>query len=472
MPYAAISYRVKRGHEDEIAEMFAGFRRVDTPVLGDGAGRLLGTAVFIADDVVVRVIHYEGDLADVARHMAGQKGVHLIEERLAPYLCRPRDTGTPEQFAAYFRDATMRCISQLSIVTHPGDAAKAAARPVGAAADDPVLQPGLGDFLQLGTAFCGSKVLLAALELDLFAVLQDAPATELEIRQRLGLHPRGTRHWLDALVGLGVLERSRDHYRCTPAALRHLVPGQPAYVGGFLTRVNQVLYPAWERFTTALRTGRQQSEVKEGEPYATMSSDPGQMRAFLEMMDTMNGPLGPELASLLPWEAYSTLADLGGARGNLAAAIADRHPHLTAAVFDLPQVEPFFCEHMQRTGLSERVRFVPGDFFTDPLPEADVVVIGHVLHNWSVEERRLLVRKAYQAVRPGGALLVYDPMLDRCEPSLANLLVSLDMLLTTRGGSEYQPEECRSWLAEAGFSVEQPRRLGFTNTLIVGHKDR
>lgn len=123
MPFAAITYRVKLGYEDEIAEIFAGFQRVDTPVMrdeeGGQAGRLLGTAVFIKDDVMVRVIHYEGDFRAVAAHMAGQRGVHLIEERLAPYLAEQRDTSTPGAFGAYFRDAVMRCVSQLSVDTHP-----------------------------------------------------------------------------------------------------------------------------------------------------------------------------------------------------------------------------------------------------------------------------------------------------------------------------------------------------------------
>lgn len=123
MPYAAIMYRVKPGHEDEIAEIFAGFQRVDTPIFRDESGRetgkLLGTAVFIKDDVMMRVIHYDGDFAAIARHMAGQRGVHLIEEQLAPFLERRRDTSTAEGFGSYFRDATMRCISQLSVETHP-----------------------------------------------------------------------------------------------------------------------------------------------------------------------------------------------------------------------------------------------------------------------------------------------------------------------------------------------------------------
>jgi len=123
MPYSAITYRVKPDHQDEIAALFADFRRVDTPVLrnADGveSGRLLGTAVFIKDDVMVRVIHYEGDLADVARHIADQPAVKELERRLAPYLAEERRTATPAQFAEYFRNATMRCIAQLSVDTHP-----------------------------------------------------------------------------------------------------------------------------------------------------------------------------------------------------------------------------------------------------------------------------------------------------------------------------------------------------------------
>ncbi|OXM62264.1 MULTISPECIES: SchA/CurD-like domain-containing protein [Amycolatopsis] len=125
MPYAAITYRIKPGHEDQIAEIFAGFQRVDSPVLrgddGAEAGRLLGTAVFVKDDVLVRVIHYEGEFAAIARHMAGQRGVHVLESKLAPHLQEQRETGDETAFAKYFRDATMRCVSQLSVETHPAE---------------------------------------------------------------------------------------------------------------------------------------------------------------------------------------------------------------------------------------------------------------------------------------------------------------------------------------------------------------
>jgi len=123
MPFAAVTYRVKPGHEDEIAEIFQDFKRVDTPVLpgadGQDAGRLLGTAVFIKDDVMVRVIQYEGDFSAIAGHMARQQGVHTVEQRLAPFLAEQRDTSSPEGFRTYFRNATMRVLTQLSVDDHP-----------------------------------------------------------------------------------------------------------------------------------------------------------------------------------------------------------------------------------------------------------------------------------------------------------------------------------------------------------------
>lgn len=126
MPYAAITYRVKPGHEEEIAEIFAGFQRVDRPDFtgesGEQAGRLLGTAVFVKDDVLVRVIHYEGDFSAVARHMAAQKGVHILEQKLAPFLAEQRDTTSTQGFVEYFRNATMRSVSQLTVDTHPAAA--------------------------------------------------------------------------------------------------------------------------------------------------------------------------------------------------------------------------------------------------------------------------------------------------------------------------------------------------------------
>ncbi|WP_131736986.1 SchA/CurD-like domain-containing protein [Actinomadura roseirufa] len=123
MPYAAITYRIKPGSDDALAELFESFQRVDTPALenesGESVGRLLGTAVFVKDEFMVRVIHYEGDFVAIARHMARQSGVHNLEEKLAPFLTHRKPASSPEEFQENFRNALMRCVSQLSVETHP-----------------------------------------------------------------------------------------------------------------------------------------------------------------------------------------------------------------------------------------------------------------------------------------------------------------------------------------------------------------
>ncbi|WP_248958510.1 SchA/CurD-like domain-containing protein [Sphaerisporangium perillae] len=123
MPYAMITFRVKPGHEQELAELFGESPPLESPVVTDEQGqetaRLLGTGVFVKDDVLVRLIHYEGDFAGIARHLAGQRHVHVIEDRITPYLADARDTATSDGFAAFFRNSMMRCITQTSSETHP-----------------------------------------------------------------------------------------------------------------------------------------------------------------------------------------------------------------------------------------------------------------------------------------------------------------------------------------------------------------
>ncbi|HEX6872577.1 MAG TPA: methyltransferase [Micromonosporaceae bacterium] len=332
--------------------------------------------------------------------------------------------------------------------------------------------PDAGKIIELSMAFCASKVLHGAVEVGLFAELAKGPATGDELRERLGLAQRATADFLQALVRMNLIERTGGGYANTPLAARYLVPGEPHYLGHFLDRTDRVLYPAWGSFQAALRTGEAQLEEPRnpGNMFVNLYRDPDAMRHFLAMMDALTGVLGPQLAEAFEWSRYGSVVDVGGARGNLIGHLVRAHPHLTATVFDLPPVAPAFAERMEVLGLTGRVDFVGGDFFTDPLPEADVIVLGHVLEDWSTEQKQLLIKQAFQAIRPGGALLVYDPMLDEELSSLVNTLTSLTMLVVTRGGAEYTSDECRQWMVEAGFTDPSARPLGSSDILVVGRK--
>lgn len=330
----------------------------------------------------------------------------------------------------------------------------------------------LNGIVQLGMAFGSAKILLTATELQLFTVLSESgPATEEELREKLGLHPRGSREFLNSLVKLGLLERTDGKYGNTESADTYLVKGKRTYVGRFLDRSNSVLYKAWGGFTESLKTGESQIEGHgDDNMFKHLYRNEEQMRDFVAMMDALNWTVGPELAKAFDWSSVKTVTDVGGCRGNLAATLIEAHPHLTATVFDLPAVRPAYEDHIGALGLKDRIAFHGGDFFADPVPEADVVVIGHVLEDWSPERRQLLIKKAFDALKPGGSLLVYDPMLDDELSPLTNLLTSLTMLVVTHGGSEYHVDDCRTWMSEAGFAETSAELLATNDILVVGRK--
>ncbi|WP_306212624.1 methyltransferase [Actinoplanes sp. RD1] len=340
------------------------------------------------------------------------------------------------------------------------------------ASNAPVTKLDLPGIIQLGMDFGSAKVLLTANELHLFTVLDEhGPATEPQVRELLGLHPRGSREFLNALVKLGLLHRDEGRYRNTPAADTYLVKGRPAYVGRFLDRSSSVLYGAWGGFTESLRTGESQIEGHGNDNmFKHLYRNEEQMRDFVAMMDALNSAVGPVLAEAFDWSDRTTVVDIGGARGNLAAGLVKAHPHLRATVFDLPPVEAAFRDHIGELGLTDRITFQGGDFFADPLPTADVVIFGHVLEDWSAERRQQLISKAYEALRPGGVVLVYDPMLDDELSPLNNLLTSLTMLVVTHGGSEYTVDACRGWMRTAGFARSEAKVLETNDILVAGHK--
>ena len=317
-----------------------------------------------------------------------------------------------------------------------------------------------------GPAFCTAKILLAAVELQVFTVLSDRAATAGELCKQVPLHPRGSRDFFEALTVLGLLELQDGRYRNSPEADRYLVEGRPAYVGGFLQRANDMLYPAWGRLAEGLRSGRPQAVAD----FTEMARDPGRLAGFIDMMDALNGALAPQLAQSFDWSGYESVADIGGARGNLLAHVVKAHPHLRADVFDLPPMQPFFAEHMAKLGMTGASGLWPATSSSTRSRLTTCWCSAMSCMTGLPRERRMLAVKAFDALPEGGALMVYDRMLEEEPTDVTNLVISLSMLLTTPGGSEYTVGECRSWLNDAGFANVSAARLGARDTLVVARK--
>jgi len=327
--------------------------------------------------------------------------------------------------------------------------------------------------LQTGLAFWPSKTLLSAIEMGVFTELARGPEGFDALSGRLGLHPRSARDFLDTLVALGFLQREGDRYGNTPETDLFLDQHKPSYIGGMLEMANHRLYPFWGHLTEALRTGLPQNEVKGGGPglFETLYADPARLKGFLAAMTGISHGANMTIARQFPWKDYGSFVDVGTAQGDLAVQIAHANPHLQGMGFDLPEVAPIFEEYSQGNGLADRLRFVPGSFFDHDLPKADAVTMGHILHDWDLPTKRMLVRKAYDALPSGGAFIVYESIIDDERKANAfGLMMSLNMLIETPGGFDYTGADCMGWMKEAGFSSTRVEHLVGPDSMVIGIK--
>ena len=327
--------------------------------------------------------------------------------------------------------------------------------------------------MQLGWGFWGSKTLLSAVELGVFTELSKGPLDLEALTSRLALHPRSARDFFDALVALGMLARDGGVYANTPETTLFLDKAKPTYIGGILEMANKRLYRFWDGLTEALRTGLPQNEAKDGgeDLFGVIYADPVILESFLRGMTGVSLPAAQAMAALFPWNEVTSFVDVGCAQGGATVAIAQAHPHLGAVGFDLAVVQPVFEAYVREKALSDRVRFAAGDFFAGPLPSADVIIMGHILHDWDLEQKRMLLAKAYAALPEGGRLIVYDAIIDdERRQNAFGLLMSLNMLIETNGGFDYTGADCIGWMKEAGFREAKVQPLAGPDSMVIGTK--
>jgi hypothetical protein len=329
--------------------------------------------------------------------------------------------------------------------------------------------------LQTGMGFWASKTLLSAVELGVFTELARQPQSLAELSQRLALHPRSAADFLDALVALGFLRKQGEEnglkYSNASDAELYLDRNKDSYVGGLLEMANSRLYRFWGNLTEGLRTGEPQNEIRNGglDPFSRSDLDAETFRGFIQAMTGLSMGSAQALAQIFPWERYRTFADVGTAQGGLPVVLVKAHPHLRGIGVDLPKVQSIFEEYVRCHALQDSIHWCAADIWSDPFPRADVIVLGHMLHGWGLERKKVLLQKAFDAVPSGGAVLAYDAIIDdERRQNAFGLLFSLNMLIENREGAEYTSAECQTWMRDIGFSSTYFKPLVGAESVVVG----
>jgi SAM-dependent methyltransferase len=331
--------------------------------------------------------------------------------------------------------------------------------------------------MEVGVGFWASKTLLSAVELELFTQLGTVELSGEQIRERLGLHPRATFDFLDTLVALGFLERdgsgSEGRYRNTVQTAAFLNKNSPTYMGGILEMLNARLYRFWGDLTEALQTGKPQNEIKHtGTPtFEELYRDEARLEQFMQAMRGVQMGNFHALAEKFDFSGHETVCDVGGATGQLSIVLATRHPHLRCTSFDLPVVEPIAARTIEAAGLSDRVSTVAGDFFVDPTPQADVICMGNILHDWNLDGKLHLIRSAYQSLPEGGVLIAIENIIDdERRQNAFGLMMSLNMLIEFGDAFDYTGADFRSWCREVGFRETEILPLTGPSSAAIAYK--
>jgi precorrin-6B methylase 2 len=314
--------------------------------------------------------------------------------------------------------------------------------------------------MQIGMGFWASKTLLTAVNMGLFTFLAPAGRSGEEIKRKLGLHGRGLYDFLDSLVALGFLNRTGIKetavYTNASDADMFLDKAKPSYVGGIFEMANNRLYPFWGNLEEGLKTGKPQNEVKTSDKpmFEEIYADESRLKEFVRAMGGVQMGNFIAFSKAFDFSRYKTLCDIGGGGGFLAAQVAVNNKHMKCISFDLPPVEPIAQENIKQMGLGSKVTIQSGDMFSDDFPTADIITMGNILHDWGIEEKKLLIRKAYDTLPSGGAFVVIENIIDdERRYNAFGLMMSLNMLIETPDGYDYSKADFDVLANEIGFKT-------------------
>ena len=333
--------------------------------------------------------------------------------------------------------------------------------------------------MQIGTGFWPAKVLLTAVQFELFTKLaakKSMSAPAIKNMLQFQCTDRHVYDFLDTLTGFGFLQREgvleTANYSNSRETDFFLDKNKPSYIGGILEMMNNRLYGFWGNLEEAFLTGKAQNEVKDSRNFfADIYADPAKLNAFVNAMSGIQMGNFIAFSQKFDFSGYKTLTDVGGSSGLLSIMVAKHQPHMHCTSFDLPPVQPIANANIQHFQLSDRVKAVSEDFFAAPIPNADIVVMGNILHDWDEETKLVLMKKAYDAIPEGGAFVAIEGIIDdERKKNIFGMLMSLNMLIETGKGFDYTFADFKGWASETGFKSTALLPLAGPSSAAIAYK--
>jgi hypothetical protein len=320
--------------------------------------------------------------------------------------------------------------------------------------------PDPSKIMQVGMGFWASKALLAAVNFKLFTMLSGTSKKANDIKDELHLNTtdRHVYDWLDVLVSLGFLKREgileNAVYSNNADTEMFLDENKPSYIGGILKMGNNRLYKFWGNLEEGLMTGSPQNESKDGNMhfFEQLYQSPEKLKEFVNAMSGIQGGNFMTLAKKFDFSKYKTMADIGGADGFLSCMIALQHSAISLTTYDLPPVAPLAEEAIAKFNLANRIKIESGDFLKDPIPSAEIISMGNILHGLNETIKLTLIKKVYDALPENGILIAIENIIDNDRTNNTfGMLMSLNMLIENGDGFDYTFNDFEKWIKQTGF---------------------
>jgi hypothetical protein len=341
-------------------------------------------------------------------------------------------------------------------------------------------QPSPVTIMQIGSGFWASKILLSAIHFQLFTRLEEkSKMSGYEIKAMLNFQCSDIHlfDFLDALTGFGFLAREgileSAVYSNSIDSATFLDVNKPSYIGGILEMLNNRLYAFWGNLEEGLLTGLPQNEIKTGNNnlFEEIYKSPEKLSEFIDAMGGIQYGNFNAFAQQFDYSSYKTLTDVGGSGAVLSVLVAQHQPHMTCISFDLAAVGPIANAKIAKTTVSDRVKTASGDFFTDPIPKSDVIVMGNILHDWDESQKLFLMQKAYDALPEGGAFVTIENIIDEERvKNVFGLMMSLNMLIETGTGFDYTFSSFNKWAKSIGFKTTTIMPLTGPTSAAIAYK--